>query len=77
MQGNQLLVSLIIFIILSDFEMSAWKQDVKGRILGVKAQMCTYNMLFGLKLCEKILLTTDNLSMTLQKELISASSGDY
>ena len=47
--------------------------DVKGRIIGVKAQMCKYNMLFGLKLCERILLITDNLRMTLQKESMSPS----
>ena len=47
--------------------------DVKGRIIGVKAQVCKYNMLFGLKLCESILLITDNLSMTLQKESMSAA----
>ena len=34
--------------------------------------MCKYNMLFGLKVCERILLITDNLSMTLQKESVSA-----
>ena len=45
--------------------------DAKGPI-GVKAQMCKYNM-FGLKLCERILLITDNLSMTLQKESMSAA----
>ena len=47
--------------------------DVKGRIIGVKVQMCKYNLLFGLKLCERILLITDNLSMTLQKESMSAA----
>ena len=41
--------------------------DVKGQIIDVKAHMCKYNMLFGLKLCERILLITDNLSMTLQE----------
>ena len=47
--------------------------DVKGQIIGVKAQMCKYNILFGLKLCERIPLITDNLSMTLQKESMSAA----
>ena len=47
--------------------------EVKGRIIGVKVQMCKYNLLFGLKLCERILLITDNLSMTLQKESMSAA----
>ena len=47
--------------------------DVKGRILGVKAQMSQYNLLFGLKLCERILCITDNLSKTLQTQYLSAS----
>jgi len=47
--------------------------EVKGQIIGVKVQMCKYNLFFGLKLCEWILLITDNLSMTLQKESMSAS----
>ena len=42
---------------------------VKGQIIGIKAQMCTYITccLAGLQLCERILLITDNLSMTLEK----------
>ena len=39
---------------------------VKGRMLGVQAQMSQYRLLFGLKLCERILKITDNLSRTLQ-----------
>ena len=46
---------------------------VKGQISGVKAQMCKYNMFFGLKLCERILLITDNLSMTFQKGSMSVA----
>ena len=49
--------------------------EVKGRIIGVKAQMSTYDMLFGLKLSEKILKLTDNLSRTLQKQTLSAAEG--
>ena len=49
--------------------------EVKGRIIGVKAQMSTYDMLFGLKLSEKILKLTDNLSKTLQKQTLSAAEG--
>ena len=37
--------------------------DVKGRIIGVQTQMRQYNMLLGLKLCERVLKVTDNLSM--------------
>ena len=47
--------------------------DVKGRIIGVQTQMSRYNLLFGLKLCERIL---NNLSKTLQHHevLVSCTS---
>lgn len=35
--------------------------------------MSKYCLLFGLKLCERILKITDNLSMTLQTESLSAA----
>ena len=47
--------------------------EVKGRMLGVRAQMSQYNLLFGLKLCERVLKITDNLSRTLQKQSLSAA----
>ena len=51
--------------------------DVKGRIIGVKSQMAHYNLLFGLKLCERILKITDNLSKTLQMQSLSAAESHY
>ena len=47
--------------------------DVKGRILGVKAQMSEFKLLFGLQLGERILNITDNLSKTLQTASLSAA----
>ena len=47
--------------------------DVKGRIIGVDTQMSRYCLLFGLKLCERILKITDNLSMILQTQSLSAA----
>ncbi len=47
--------------------------DVKARIIGVQAQMSTFKLLFGVKLSERILKMTDNLSRTLQKSSLSAS----
>ena len=47
--------------------------DIKGRIIGVKAQMSQYKLLFGLHLSERILKITDNLSKTLQNESLSAA----
>ena len=47
--------------------------DVKGRIIGVQTQMQQFSLLFGLKLCERILNITDNLSKTLLKKSLSAA----
>lgn len=47
--------------------------DVTGRTIGVRARMSHYNLLFGLKLCERILCIADNLSKTLQKQSLSAA----
>ena len=51
--------------------------DVKARIIGVQCQMSTYNLLFGLKLCEQVLKMTDNLSRTLQKTSLSAAEAQH
>jgi len=41
------------------------KPDVKARIIGIKTVMTKFNFLFGLKICERILKQTDNLSRVL------------
>lgn len=46
--------------------------DVKSRIIGVQAQMSLYHIVFGLKLCERVLKITDNLSKMLQAQSLSA-----
>ena len=51
--------------------------DVKARIIGVQSQMSTLNLLFGLKLCERILKVTDNLSKTLQQSSLSAANAQH
>ena len=51
--------------------------DMKARIIGVQAQMTSFNLLFGLKLCETVLKITDNLSRALQKSSLSASEGQH
>ena len=51
--------------------------DVKARIIGVQCQMLTFNLLFGLKLCERILKMTDNLSKTLQNSSLSAAMAQH
>ena len=47
--------------------------DIKGQIIGVNRQISKCSLLFGLKLCERILKITDNLSTTLQTESLSAA----
>ncbi len=49
--------------------------DIKGRIIGMKVQMSEFHLLFGLHLCERILKITDNLSVSLQAESMSAADG--
>lgn len=49
--------------------------DVKARIIGAKAQMSKFALLFGIHLCKKLLKITDNLSRTLQKQSLSAAEG--
>ncbi len=51
--------------------------DVKARIIGVQSQMSTFKLLFGLKLCERVLKMTDNLSRTLQKSSLSAAEAQH
>ena len=47
--------------------------ELKSRIIGVQSQMNQYKVLFGLKLSERILKITDNLSATLQSQSLSAA----
>ena len=54
---------------------TALQPDIKGRVIGVQAQMSKFNVLFSLKLCVRILKITDNLSKTLQKNSLSAAEG--
>ena len=49
--------------------------DIRARILGVSAQMGTFNYLFGFMLGYEILRHTDNLSKALQQEALTASEG--
>ena len=47
--------------------------NAKARIEGVKWQMTTFDLLFGLKLCGQVLKMTNNSSKTLQKSSLSAA----
>ena len=49
--------------------------ETKARILGVEAQMKTFNYLYGVLLGKVIFRNTDNLSRTLQHQHLSAAEG--
>ena len=50
---------------------------IRGRIIGCQAQMKKFDFFFGLNLSQRIFSHTDNLSETLQKAGISATSGQH
>ena len=76
-RGNAITSILENYSVLSQL----WKEsleariepDLKGRVIGVKTQLGSHRILFELKLSEKILRITDNLSRTLQKTSLSAA----
>ena len=53
------------------------ESDVRGRIIGCQAQMKKFDFFFGLNLSQRIFSHTDNLSETLHKAGISATSGQH
>lgn len=76
---------LTLFSIISNYSalLSTWDEAIeavkdtesKARIQGVKAQMKTFDFLFGVTLGEMVLRHTDNLSKTLQDKSFSAAEG--
>ena len=53
------------------------ESDVHGRIIGCQAQVKKFYFFFGLNLSQRIFSHTDNLSETLQKAGMSATSGQH
>jgi len=49
--------------------------DTKARMMGVAAQMNTFEFYYGVSLAHLLLHHTDNLSRTLQHKNISAATG--
>ena len=49
--------------------------EVKTRVIGVQNQMCNFEFFYGLNLSQRLLVISENLSKTLQKESMSALSG--
>lgn len=74
-----------LFSVISNYSalLSTWDEAIeavkdtesKARIQGVKAQMKTFDFLFGVTLGEMVLRHTDNLSKTLQDKSFSAAEG--
>ena len=64
---------------LCDVSLAAGKLDseVKARFIGVQNQMCEFQFFYGSNLSQQLFAISDNLSKTLQKELMSALSGLY
>ena len=53
------------------------ESDVRGRIIGCQTKMKKFDFFFGLNLSQRIFSHTDNLSETLQKAGMSATSGQH
>ena len=53
-------------------ENESMQTDLKARIIGVKRQMTTFELFFGLNIGHRLFSHTDNLSKTLQAEKMSA-----
>ena len=51
--------------------------DVRTRVIGVRAQMESFNYFFGLNIGELVLSHGDNLSAALQNRTISATEGQH
>lgn len=66
-------VSSLIMITWTNYGKTSLQPIIKGRVINVQTQMSKFNVLFGLKLCVRILKITDNLSKTLQKDSLSAA----
>ena len=47
--------------------------DIKARVIGIKAQMKSFNFFFGIRLGNLVLSHSDNLSATLQTPKMSAA----
>ena len=51
--------------------------DVKASIVGMQWHMSTFDLLFGLKLCEQVVKIIDNLSRTQLKPSLSAAETQH
>ena len=54
--------------------MEKWNQELKGRIIGVKTQMESFELYFGLHLGARLYSHTDNLARSVQNKGMSACS---
>ena len=49
--------------------------EIKGRIIGVKSQVNTFNYFYGVTMLQLVLRHSDNLSKTLQKFSLTSCQG--
>lgn len=64
---------LVFMQLWEDAADSCHDSEARARIGGVKASMLTFDFLYGLKLAERLLQHSDQLSQTLQSPLLTAS----
>ena len=65
----------VLFALWEESLESPLESDIKARVIGVQAQMRTFNFLYGVSLGALILAHNDNLSKTLQHKSMSAAEG--
>ena len=65
----------VLFALWEESLESLLESDIKARVIGVQAQMRTFNFLYGVSLGALILAHNDNLSKTLQHKSMSAAEG--
>ena len=65
----------VLFALWKESLESPLESDFKARVIGVQAQMRTFNFLYGVSLGALILAHSDNLSKTLQHKSMSAAEG--
>ena len=70
-------VVVVVKAMESDCLETRLESDVSGRIIGCQTQMKKFDFFFGLNLSQRIFSHTDNLSETLQKAGMSATSGQH
>ena len=67
----------VLFAVWEESKESSLDSAIKARIIGVHAQMASFDFLFGVSLGALILTHSDNLSKMLQHQSMSAAEGQH